>query len=984
MFDPYSEWLDISKEQRPITYYLLLGISPQERDEEAIEEAAVAQSEKVREYEKGAYAQACTRILREIEQAKNVLLNPAKRRDYDALLRKRGTPSEEPEVVVAEVVADDESGDEERPQKSAREDERRRRKGNRKPEQKSAAGLLITIGSIGAIFLLAGGAVGGYLLFFNNKEPDRTPVAERTQAQSSPPPSAPKAEPPNPSKTEPPKSPAPPLKSGEPAQPPMGAIATLPAAPNSTPANPGSPSATIPNPAAPAALNPPSAVKPAEPKPQSPPIPKPWQPRRPADVAKLPMPDQAAQAKSEQALKETYKADYEKIKVEDSTGKTKPEVQTAMIVLSAKLLQPGRENRNDPAGWFVLLREARDLAIQAKRPRLAMEAIDEMNHYFQIDLIDTRIKAITAICKNGNEFEVAGAFRTVLNLIQMAYSDENFDVPKKYIEIIEAALRNVKAVELLRVVQEQKAEIEKYTKEFQDVTQARAKLAKSPADAEANLSVGRYLCFFQADWDKGLPMLAKGSEKSLKALAAKDLSLPGDVKEQLDVADGWWGWAVESKDRIQRNIMQRARAWYERAGPNTQGADRNKVINKIMDAQRREYARFLKLTPGTYYGRDPENRVLLLREGGGNMKSEEAIEHGLEWLAKHQAGDGHWSMNELHKTVQNCTCEDAATAKRDIAGTAFGLLPFLGAGETHKRGRYRNVVERGIFFLGREQQKRNDGSFHDNAYENALATIAMCEAYGLSRDPQLKLSAQAAVDYIVRAQDTGGSWGYSKNTKGDTSVSGWQFTALKAASFAGLKVSQPTFDLLSSFLDSVADQSGLGYGYNSAGNGPATSAVGLLCREFLSWGPGHPGVSKGIDFLLQPGNVPTKENFNIYSVYYITQVAHHYGGPHWDNWNEKVRDLLIELQDKGDVTKHTHQKGSWSPWGGDPSPPKVNPKAPQSAQDEAKAARDAAKGKHSWAEEGGRLMFTSLAIMTLETYYYHIPLYGYGPFILLE
>src|SRR5262249_15100311 len=309
-----------------------------------------------------------------------------------------------------------------------------------------------------------------------------------------------------------------------------------------------------------------------EPKPPSPPIPKPWQPRRPANVAKVPVPGDAVLAKAEQALKETYKADY---------AKTKPD---ELIALAAKLLQPGRENRDDPAAWFVLLREARDLATQTKRSRLALEAIDEMDHYFKIDPIDIRLKAIAAICKGANDVEAAGAFRAVLNLIQMSYSDEDFDAPKKYIDIIDEALRNAKADRsILRVVQEQKAEIDRYAKEFQEVTQARAKLAKSPDDPEANLIVGLYLCFFQADWDKGLPMLATGSEKALKALAAKDISLPGDVKDQLDLADSWWGWAEVSKDRVQRNIMKRARAWYERAGPNTEGADRGKVINKIME-----------------------------------------------------------------------------------------------------------------------------------------------------------------------------------------------------------------------------------------------------------------------------------------------------------------------------------------------------------------------------------------------------------------
>ena len=62
-----------------------------------------------------------------------------------------------------------------------------------------------------------------------------------------------------------------------------------------------------------------------------------------------------------------------------------------------------------------------------------------------------------------------------------------------------------------------------------------------------------------------------------------------------------------------------------------------------------------------------------------------------------------------------------------------------------------------------------------------------------------------------------------------------------------------------------------------------------------------------------------------------------------------VRDLLIDLQDKGDDPKHVHQKGSWSP--------RADP----------------------YAKQGGRIMFTALAIITLETYYYHVPLYGYGP-----
>jgi hypothetical protein len=163
-----------------------------------------------------------------------------------------------------------------------------------------------------------------------------------------------------------------------------------------------------------------------------------------------------------------------------------------------------------------------------------------------------------------------------------------------------------------------------------------------------------------------------------------------------------------------------------------------------------------------------------------------------------------------------------------------------------------------------------------------------------------------------------------------------------------------TFSRLSSFLDKVADPSGNGYGYKTPVAGPATSAVGILCREFLSWGPGHPALDKGADFLLRQENFPTKANFNMYAAFYITQVAHHLGGRHWEKWNGSVRDQLVELQDKGDQPKLSHQKGSWSP------------------------------NKALYAKEGGRLMFTSLALLTLEAYYYHIPLYGYRLDLLLD
>jgi hypothetical protein len=88
MFDPYHRWLAIPPDQRPPTYYQLLGVSPDEADPEVIQEAALRQTSHVRLYQTGPHAGPCAALLNEIGQARAVLLNPEKRKQYDARLAR--------------------------------------------------------------------------------------------------------------------------------------------------------------------------------------------------------------------------------------------------------------------------------------------------------------------------------------------------------------------------------------------------------------------------------------------------------------------------------------------------------------------------------------------------------------------------------------------------------------------------------------------------------------------------------------------------------------------------------------------------------------------------------------------------------------------------------------------------------------------------------------------------------------------------------
>jgi len=72
-------------------------------------------------------------------------------------------------------------------------------------------------------------------------------------------------------------------------------------------------------------------------------------------------------------------------------------------------------------------------------------------------------------------------------------------------------------------------------------------LAEKPDDPEACLTAGRFYCFTKGDWDRGLPLLAKGGDPALKALAARELSRPDGASDQFALANAWWDQAETEK-----------------------------------------------------------------------------------------------------------------------------------------------------------------------------------------------------------------------------------------------------------------------------------------------------------------------------------------------------------------------------------------------------------------------------------------------------
>lgn len=344
--------------------------------------------------------------------------------------------------------------------------------------------------------------------------------------------------------------------------------------------------------------------------------------------------------------------------------------------------------------------------------------------------------------------------------------------------------------------------------------------------------------------------------------------------------------------------------------------------------------------------RTPEARKEAISKLGGSDQSEAAVQRALEWLAAHQYAAGNWSIHDPN--CRDHTCTGNGSYKADPAATGLALLAFLGAGQTHRTGDYQQQVQLGLDWLIENQASNGDlfaaESEFAQFYSHGMAAIALCEAYGMTKDQSLKSAAQNAINFIAASQHPEfGGWRYQSQFESDTSVSGWQLMALKSGEMAGLDIPKSSYAGVATWLDSVeSDESPGRFRYHPSKNvTDSMTAEGLLMRQYLGAGRKDGDLQAGASYL--KSRAPRTDDRDVYYWYYATQVMFHMQGEHWDAWNAVLRDMLVDSQEKGGSGR-----GSW------------NPSTPT---------------KDKWGQSGGRHYITCLNVLMLEVYYRHLPLY---------
>jgi len=289
------------------------------------------------------------------------------------------------------------------------------------------------------------------------------------------------------------------------------------------------------------------------------------------DPGKAALPSEADQAQALKLVKDVFKAEF---------AKTAPADKKA---LARKMLDQGRETKDDPPTQYVLFREARELANQAGELPTALEAIEETARRFGVDAGALRTAALAATAKTAKTPEECAAVATAaIKIADGALARDDFDAADKTLVIgLPLAKKAQDAPLTARVTSKSKEALDLRAK-FSAVKKARETLATAPEDPAANFLVGHYLCLLKGRWDEGLPYLARGSDETFRTVASAELGNPADPPAQNTLGDGWWD--LGEKEIAAKDLLrERAALWYARALPKLGGLNKTKVEKRLAE-----------------------------------------------------------------------------------------------------------------------------------------------------------------------------------------------------------------------------------------------------------------------------------------------------------------------------------------------------------------------------------------------------------------
>ena len=292
--------------------------------------------------------------------------------------------------------------------------------------------------------------------------------------------------------------------------------------------------------------------------------------------------------------------------------------------------------------------------------------------------------------------------------------------------------------------------------------------------------------------------------------------------------------------------------------------------------------------------RNTGRRGTYLKGGNyGDPNTEAAVMKALRWLKWKQNSDGSWPGVKP-------------------AATGLAILTYLAHGETPASKEFGDTVRRGLDFLTNAVHDKGGKTMVDgtdgNEYSFLITTYALCEAYGMTKNPDLREPAEKCLTRIVKGQNATGGWEYKmgRTTRDDISFGGWAMQALKAGKMAGIHPSGLDECIKKAIrcLKTRNYDKKAGYVYTPGSLGGGLGGVGCLCLQLLGQAK-DTTVANALDVMRDW--LPTFEKKHMsggscsqYYSYYAAQCKYQAGMVKgatpanftlWKKWNVAMKDL---------------------------------------------------------------------------------------------
>ena len=271
-------------------------------------------------------------------------------------------------------------------------------------------------------------------------------------------------------------------------------------------------------------------------------------------------------------------------------------------------------------------------------------------------------------------------------------------------------------------------------------------------------------------------------------------------------------------------------------------------------------------------------------------ETDRVIEAGLAWLSKQQNSDGSYGTGAY---------------RGNIAVTSLAGLAFMGSGSSPGRGPYGPQIDKALKYVMDNTAPSGfiavaNAGTHGPMYSHGFGTLFLAEAYGMTRNPEIREKLTNAVRLIIDTQNAEGGWRYQPvRHDADISVTICQINALRAARNAGLFVPKETVDSCIRYVKQAQNADG-GFRYMLQGGASAfpRSAAGVIALYSAAVYDAKE-VDRGVEYLKQfMPEIKFGQRYShyFYGHYYAAQAMWIRGGDDWNTWYPAIRDELIHRQ----------------------------------------------------------------------------------------